>query len=79
MMLLVLDIISFQRARLGRGVVDDWGWPMLDECRYNGKRRGQGYRLLHEIHDVLCGGEGVVREQGGRGIVYNDNFYDGAR
>jgi hypothetical protein len=75
MTLLVLDLISFQRARLGLGVVDDWYWPMLDDCRYNGKRRGKGYRLLHEIH----GEEGAVHEQGGRGIVYNHIYYDSAR
>jgi len=50
MTLLVLDLISFQRTRLGLGVVDDWCWPMLDDRRYNGKRRGKGYRLLDEIH-----------------------------
>lgn len=82
MLLPVLDLISFQRAPLGLGVVDDWYWPMLYDCRYNGKRRGQGYRLLHEIHHALCGGEGGgsrTGEQGGQGIVYNRNFYDGAR
>jgi len=57
-LLSVLDLISVQRARLGLGVVDDWCWPMLDECRYNGKRRGKGYRLLYEIHHARCSGEG---------------------
>jgi hypothetical protein len=75
----VLDLISLQRARLGLGVVDDWCWPVLDECRYNGKRRGKGYRLLHEIHHAHYSGEGGVRGQGGRGIVYNPIYYDSAR
>ena len=70
MMLLVLDRISLQRARFDLGVVDDWCWPMFENCRYDGKRRGEGYRLLHEIH----GEEGAVHEQGGRGIVYNHIF-----
>jgi hypothetical protein len=54
---------------------------MLDDCRYNGKRRGQAYRMVHEIHQARYNGEGGrVREQGGQGIVYNHIFFfDGAR
>lgn len=51
--LLVLDLI---RARLCLCTVDDWYWPMLDDCRHDGKRgelrrrRRQDYGLWHEIH-----------------------------
>ena len=68
--LLVMDLISAQRARLGLGSVDGGCWPMLDDCGYNGKRgelyRRRGYRLGHEIHRVEWGG-GSVRVQGRRG------------
>ena len=78
-LLLVYDLISVQRARLALGLVDDWCWPMLDECCYDRKRRGKGYRLLHEIHHAqLQWRGGAVREQSGRGIVYNHIYYDSA-
>ena len=66
--LLVMDLISPQRARLGLGSVNGVYWPMLDDCGYNGKRgelyRRRGYRLGHEIHRVEWGGEAFVCKGG---------------